>query len=134
MSWSPRLIGVRLLQVAIVRAPLGGRPERREMKGRLLGALVPALVALFTSAMAAPVSAAPCGGKGAPCLMEAPAYGTNDAGGFRNVLPPGANGLDNLQQLFQFQGSGQLPPHFVDQQAIYENLLYAAPSLTDAQV
>ena len=27
-------------------------------------------------------------------------YGTNDAGGFRNVLPPGENGLDNLSQLF----------------------------------
>jgi acyl-homoserine lactone acylase PvdQ len=61
-------------------------------------------------------------------------YGTNDAGGFRSVLPPGENGLDNLPQLFVFRGSGTLPPHFADQQPLYENLLYAAPGLTDAQV
>jgi acyl-homoserine lactone acylase PvdQ len=61
-------------------------------------------------------------------------YGTNDAGGFRNVLPPGENGLDNLAQLFAFRGTGILPPHFADQQGLYENLLYAAPTLTDAQV
>ncbi len=61
-------------------------------------------------------------------------YGTNDAGGFRNVLPPGANGLDNLAQLFAFKGLGALPPHFADQQPLYEGLLYAAPTLTDAQL
>jgi acyl-homoserine lactone acylase PvdQ len=61
-------------------------------------------------------------------------YGTNDAGGFRNVLPPGENGLDNLSQLFAFRGSGALPPHYADQQPLYEDLLYAAPTLTDAQV
>ena len=33
-------------------------------------------------------------------------YGTNDAGGFRNVLPPGENGLDTLPQLFAFRGTG----------------------------
>jgi acyl-homoserine lactone acylase PvdQ len=61
-------------------------------------------------------------------------YGTNDAGGFRNVLPPGENGTASLAQIFAFRGTGALPPHFVDQQALYENLAYAAPSLTDAQV
>ncbi len=61
-------------------------------------------------------------------------YGTNDAGGFLNVLPPGENGLDTLPQLFAFRGTGVLPPHFADQQPLYENLLYAAPTLTDAQV
>lgn len=61
-------------------------------------------------------------------------YGANDAGGFRNVLPPGENGLDNLQQLFQFRGVGALPPHFADQQPLYENLLYASPGLTEAQI
>ena len=61
-------------------------------------------------------------------------YGTNDAGGFRNVLPPGENGLANLAQIFAFRGSGALPPHFADQQALYEDLVYAAPGLTDAQV
>lgn len=61
-------------------------------------------------------------------------YGANDAGGFLNVLPPGENGLDNLSQLFAFRGTGVLPPHFADQQHLYEDLLYAAPTLTDGQV
>jgi acyl-homoserine lactone acylase PvdQ len=61
-------------------------------------------------------------------------YGTDDAGGFRNVLPPGENGLDNLQQLLAFRGSGALPPHFADQQPLYENLLYASPTLTESQI
>ncbi len=61
-------------------------------------------------------------------------YGTNDAGGFRNVLPPGENGLDNLQQLLEFRGRGRLPDHFADQQPLYENLVYGAPTLTEAQI
>jgi acyl-homoserine lactone acylase PvdQ len=61
-------------------------------------------------------------------------YGTNDAGGFRNVLPPGENGLDNFAQLLAFKGPGLLPPHFADQQPLYENLLYASPTLTEAQI
>jgi acyl-homoserine lactone acylase PvdQ len=61
-------------------------------------------------------------------------YGTNDSGGFRNVLPPGENGLDSFNQLLQFKGPGLLPPHYADQQPLYENLLYAAPALTEAQI
>jgi acyl-homoserine lactone acylase PvdQ len=61
-------------------------------------------------------------------------YGTNDAGGFRNVLPPGENGLANLAQIFSFRGTGALPPHFADQQPLYENLVYGAPTLTDGGV
>ncbi|MGN6256373.1 MAG: penicillin acylase family protein [Solirubrobacterales bacterium] len=71
----------------------------------------------------------------APTAAAAPQpYGTNDAGGFRNVLPPGSNGLDDFQQLLEFKGPGKLPPHFSDQQPLYENLLYAAPTLTEAQI
>jgi len=58
-------------------------------------------------------------------------YGANDAGGFRNVLPPGENGLDTLAQIFSFRSNGALPPHFADQQPLYENLVYGAPGLTD---
>ncbi len=61
-------------------------------------------------------------------------YGTNDAGGFRNVLPPGANGFDSFQDIFVFKGKGTLPPHFADQQPLYENLLYASPALTEDQI
>ncbi|HEX2706787.1 MAG TPA: penicillin acylase family protein [Solirubrobacterales bacterium] len=70
---------------------------------------------------------------GAQAATPAP-YGTNDAGAFRNVLPPGENGLDNVQQLFSFRGQGLLPPHFADQQPLYENLVYGAPTLTEAQI
>jgi acyl-homoserine lactone acylase PvdQ len=61
-------------------------------------------------------------------------YGTNDAGGFRNVLPPGENGLSTFSQVLAFRTSGLLPNHFADQQPLYENLLYGAPSLTDADI
>jgi acyl-homoserine lactone acylase PvdQ len=61
-------------------------------------------------------------------------YGTNDAGGFRNVLPPGENGLDTLAQIFSFRGTGAIPPHFADQQPLYEDLVYGSPELTDAGV
>jgi acyl-homoserine lactone acylase PvdQ len=61
-------------------------------------------------------------------------YGTNDAGGFRNVLPPGENGLDNAPQLAAFQAAGTYPPHSNDQLHLYTDLLYASPTLTHAQI
>ncbi|HMI80797.1 MAG TPA: penicillin acylase family protein [Solirubrobacterales bacterium] len=61
-------------------------------------------------------------------------YGTNDAGGFRNVLPPGQNGTATFTQILAFRGTGLLPSHFADQQPLYENLLYAAPALTESQI
>jgi acyl-homoserine lactone acylase PvdQ len=61
-------------------------------------------------------------------------YGANDAGGFRNVLPPGENGLDTLPQVLGYKSSGTVPPHFKDQQPLYENLLYGSPTLTDETV
>jgi acyl-homoserine lactone acylase PvdQ len=61
-------------------------------------------------------------------------YGTNDAGGFRNVLPPGENGTATFTQILAFRGSGLLPAHFADQQPLYENLVYAAPTLTESQI
>lgn len=71
----------------------------------------------------------------APAAGAAPQpYGTNDAGGFRNVLPPGSNGLATLPQVFAFRAGGAPPPHFADQQPLYEGLLYAAPGPSDEQV
>jgi acyl-homoserine lactone acylase PvdQ len=61
-------------------------------------------------------------------------YGTNDAGGFLNVLPPGEAGVDNAVDLAAYEATGRIPPHFADQQPLYDNLLYADPTLTDAQV
>jgi acyl-homoserine lactone acylase PvdQ len=62
------------------------------------------------------------------------AYGQNDAGGFYNVLPPGEAGTDSGAQLAQFELTKQRPPHWDDQQSLYANLVYASPTLTDAQV
>jgi acyl-homoserine lactone acylase PvdQ len=69
-------------------------------------------------------------------LAEAPVqpYATNDAGGFRNVLPAGENGLDNAAQLAEFQLNGTYPPHFKDQLPLYAGLLYASPTLTHEQI
>ena len=60
--------------------------------------------------------------------------GTNDAGGFYNVLPPGEAGLDNAVQFAAFTATGAVPQYFRDQLPLYENLLYAAPTLTDAEI
>jgi acyl-homoserine lactone acylase PvdQ len=76
---------------------------------------------------------AACLAPGAQAAAPAP-YGANDAGGFRNVLPPGENGFDSVQQLFAFRGQGLLPPHFADQQPLYEGLVYASPTLSEEQI
>src|SRR4051812_14550901 len=90
-----------------------------------------ALAALALAAWAPAASAQlPIGGSG----PSAQPYGTNDAGGFRNVLPPGENGLDNAAQFAQFEASGKRPPHFDDQLATYVNVLYASPKLRRSQL
>jgi acyl-homoserine lactone acylase PvdQ len=50
------------------------------------------------------------------------------------VLPPGENGLATFTQILQGRANGFLPPHSADQQPLYENLLYASPTLTEAQI
>lgn len=73
-------------------------------------------------------------------LMAAPAgaqvqqYGTNDVGGFRNILPPGTNGLDNALQLAQFEATKTRPAHADDQLAMYSNLTTAAPNIQPNQL
>src|SRR3954452_4931919 len=61
-------------------------------------------------------------------------YGTNDAGGFRNVLPAGSDGFDNAAELSAFEATGPRPAHNDDHLALYRDLLYAVPGLTDAQL
>ncbi|HET6507673.1 MAG TPA: penicillin acylase family protein [Baekduia sp.] len=73
---------------------------------------------------------------GAPAASHAavpvPPYGTNDEsdGGFRDILPPGTNGLANLVQLGSFLTTGQRPAHNDDQLGMYANLVRATPGLT----
>ncbi len=61
-------------------------------------------------------------------------YGTNDYGGFRNILPPGTNGFDNAAQLAQFEATGARPAHNDDQLSMYSNLTQAAGSITTATI
>ena len=61
-------------------------------------------------------------------------YQTNDYGGFRNILPPGTDGNFNATDAAQFGCCGTYPPHAVDQLSMYENLVYATPGLTAAQI
>ena len=83
-------------------------------------------------ALIAAACALPAAAQGAPPVPQP--YGKNDAGGFRDVLPPGANGRDNWLQLAQFFSTGKRPPHNDDQLAMYRDLLYASPGLTAAKL
>src|SRR4051794_7482074 len=73
-------------------------------------------------------------GAAAPAHAATQPYGTNDVGGFRNVLPPGEHGTDTAFDLAQFEGGGARPAHWDDQQKLYENLVLASPGLTHDQI
>ncbi|MEA2125975.1 MAG: hypothetical protein QOI80_2757, partial [Solirubrobacteraceae bacterium] len=81
-------------------------------------------VALIALVLAAPAAAAP----------DPLAYGDLDAGGFRNVLPPGQNGRADAPQLAAFLATGARPPHNDDQLAPYRDLLYGYRGLTAAEL
>jgi acyl-homoserine lactone acylase PvdQ len=61
-------------------------------------------------------------------------YGTNDYRGFRNILPPGTNGFDNVAQLGLFETTGQRPEHSSDQLGMYNELTTAAGNITQATI
>ncbi len=94
---------------------------------------VSALLFVVALALAAPAGAQVVPLPGTPGGTVAP-YGTNDFGGFRNVLPPGASGFDNLAQLLAFEGNKTYPPHSNDQLSMYSNLTTAAPGITAATI
>src|SRR5437763_14905377 len=71
-----------------------------------------------------PIPIPPGGGQQGPVPQP---YGTGDAGGFHDVLPPGANGLDNGPELAQFESTGQRPKHNDDQRDMYGDLVYGTP-------
>jgi acyl-homoserine lactone acylase PvdQ len=61
-------------------------------------------------------------------------FRTNDFGGFRNILPPGSNGLATGPDIALFFSTGQRPKHSSEQLAMYGDLVYATPGLTRPQV
>jgi acyl-homoserine lactone acylase PvdQ len=67
-----------------------------------------------------------------PARAAAPVlpYQANDHGGFRDVLPPGTNGLANGPALAAFLATRARPAHNDDQLAMYRDLVYASPGLT----
>lgn len=72
---------------------------------------------------------------GSPALAADPQpYGHNDGGGFRNILPPGSNGLDSLTDFRSYLATGSVPRWWDNQQPLYAGLLQAAPTLTDGAV
>ena len=91
------------------------------MARRHVSAVAAALAAIATLAAPALTGAAP---------TPAP-YATNDAGGVRNILPPGSRGLANAVELGAFVGSGVRPPHNSDQLPLYRDLI-SAPRPFDA--
>src|SRR3954452_6168538 len=80
------------------------------------------------------VAAAPASAQLPASGPEPAPYGTNDSGGFRNVLPPGENGLDNFADFTRASTEGTPPAHFADQLHLYTDLLYASPKLTHDQL
>src|SRR4051812_5724191 len=66
------------------------------------------LALLFAAWTAAPTSAAAAGPEPQP-------YGAHDAGGFRNVLPPGQGHNANLGDIAAFESNGTMPANSQDQ-------------------
>ena len=69
-----------------------------------------------------------------PGGQQVPGYQADDGRGFRNVLPPGENGLINAPQLAAFAAAGQRPPHSDDQLAMYADLVYSTPGISAANL
>lgn len=53
-----------------------------------------------------------------------------DARGFLNIVPPGADGVLNATEAVAAQG-GSYPPHVHDQLAMYGDLVYNTPGLSE---
>src|SRR4051794_7684331 len=89
-------------------------------------------VAALAAAAVLSVAAAPA----ARAAVPVPPYGAGDEsqGGFRDVLPPGTNGLADLAQLGTFLTTGRRPAHNDDQLAMYADLVRATPGLTGAKL
>ena len=107
---------------------MGTKAQTRAQLFRI-GAGVAALAATVALATASSAPGAP-----SPKAAAVAPYGANDAGGFRNVLPPGEAGTDNTADFARWNATGQYPAHWTDQQPLYDNLIQGAESLTDGTI
>jgi acyl-homoserine lactone acylase PvdQ len=113
------------------------------------------MLALAAACAIAIAAAAPAGAQlpglpqipgvpGLPADTPVQPYGTNDGGGFWNILPPGANGLANAPELAQFLAAcpppksncsnAPRPKHSSDELKMYGDLVYASPGLKRADI
>lgn len=89
------------------------------------------MIAVVLVATVLPLSAQPA--PAALTLVNGRYRQFGDAGGFRNVLPPGQKGNGNALEAIAAQ-LGILPAHSTDQYGMYHDLGYAATTLTEAQL
>ena len=104
------------------------------MRVALAAILFLALVPAGASGQVPPLPLPPVGpptGSAPPTPLP---YGQEDAGGFRNVLPPGQNGLATLPELAAFQAGGARPAHNDDQLGMYRDLLYGYQGMSEGDV
>ena len=76
------------------------------------------------------------GGVTAPSPADAQVqpYGTDNVCCFRDILPPGTNGLVDATQLAAWETTKARPPHNDDQVAMYAKLTTAVPNITEAEI
>jgi acyl-homoserine lactone acylase PvdQ len=68
-----------------------------------------------------------------PAAAQVQPYGTNDYGGFRNILPPGQGQNVNAAEAIAAQ-AGTLPAHYDDQREMYGDLVFATPGLAASEI
>jgi acyl-homoserine lactone acylase PvdQ len=81
------------------------------------------------AAVAALAAAAPASGAPAPI-----GYQEGDAGGVRNVLPPGQGQNVNAAEAAEFLGPGNQPAFSDDQLRMYSDLVYETGGISEAQI
>ena len=70
----------------------------------------------------------------APASAQVQPYGTNDYGGFRNILPPGQSHNASFTDILLNQVNGTTPPQWDNQRNLYGDLVYTAPNLQASQI
>jgi acyl-homoserine lactone acylase PvdQ len=110
-------------------------PVIRTLRAAVLSIAVALAVAAPASAQLPPLPELPLpGGLAGNPGTPVQAYGAQDGGGFRDILPPGTRGRYDLLELGAFEATGQTVPHCCDQLAMYRDLVYATPGMTAAKL